>query len=128
MGNAMAAEGTDAGQTDQTQRLPDGTDSGKRKRVGFGAWLVRVVLIVFFLIGAVTTLLPQGRALTRGTILLPALVTNTQPEALKLSGDPIRFTEITVPSRGGTTYLDIYEPSDPPPPIPGSREAVIMVT
>ena len=96
--------------------------------MGFWAWLVRVVLAVLFLFSAAATLLPQGRALTRGTILLPALVTNTQPEALKLSGDPIRFTEITVPSKGGTTYLDIYEPSDGPPPIPGAREAVVMVT
>jgi dienelactone hydrolase len=124
----MTAEGADVERAGQAQQPPKGVPPAKRDRAGFLAWLARVVLAALFLFGALTTLLPQGRALTRGTILLPALVTNTQPGTLQLSGDPIRFTEITVPSRGGTTYLDIYEPSTPPPPIPGAREAVIMVT
>src|SRR5690242_17512721 len=95
-------------------------DKPASKRPGGGRWksilkwVARVVLLLLFLFGAASTLLPQGRALTRGTILLPALVTNTEPGTLKLSGDPIRFTEVTVPAKGGTTYLDIYEPSTPP--------------
>ncbi len=124
----MTAEPTDAERESQARVQPGNAGADKVKRPGFLAWLARIVLVVCFLVSAVATVLPQGRALTRGTILLPALVTNTQPETLKLSGDPIRFTEVTVPSRGGTTYLDIYEPSTPPPAFPGSRQAVIMIT
>ncbi len=124
----MTADPVEIKQEGQVHDKPARARSAGRRWRGFLTWLARVVLIVLFLFGAVTTLLPQGRALTRGTVLLPALVTNTQPETLKLSGDPIRFTEITVPAKGGTAYLDIYEPSTPPPPIPGAREAVIMIT
>jgi acetyl esterase/lipase len=124
----MTAESADVTREGQVLEQSGNQGTGKPKRPGILGWLARIVLAVLLLFGVVSTLLPQGRALTRGTILLPALVTNTQPETLKLSGEPIRFTEITVPAKGGTTYLDIYEPSTAPPPIPGSREAVIMVT
>lgn len=125
----MTAESAGIGQEGQTLVEQSGNEgTGKRKRPGRLGWLARIVLVVLFLFGAVSTLLPQGRALTRGTILLPALVTNTQPGTLQLSGEPIRFTEVTVPAKGGTVYLDIYEPTTPPPPIPGARQAVIMIT
>jgi dienelactone hydrolase len=44
-----------------------------------------------------------------------------------LTGDPVRFRRITISSANGPVFLDIYEPTTPPPPIPGWREAIIQV-
>ncbi len=82
-----------------------------------------------FLLGAgcFLSLFPWGRALTRSTFLLPALISASEPAPLMLAGDPVRFRRITIPSAYGPVFLDIYEPATPPPPIPGKREAIINV-
>jgi pimeloyl-ACP methyl ester carboxylesterase len=104
------------------------TSSTLRKRLGtLGRWLARVVLVVAFLLGVVTTLIPQGRGAFRAAMLLPALVFRTQPLPLTFTGDDVRHTSLTVPSKGGPVYLDVYEPAAPTPPIPGAREGVVII-
>jgi dienelactone hydrolase len=92
-----------------------------------GSWLARVALVVVFLLGAATTLIPQGRGALRAAMLLPALVSASQPPLLTFNGEDVRHTSLSVPSRGGPVYLDIYEPVSPTPPIPGAREGVVII-
>ncbi|GAC1564926.1 MAG: hypothetical protein NVS3B14_01060 [Ktedonobacteraceae bacterium] len=82
-----------------------------------------------FLLGAggFLSLFPLGRALTRSTLLLPALISASEPAPLALAGDSVRFRRITISSANGPVFLDIYEPTTPPPPIPGGREAIINI-
>ena len=93
-----------------------------------GRWLARGVLALLFLVGAYVSLVPQGRAAARATLLLPALVTQTQPAALVASGEPVRHTQLVVSSRSGPVFLDVYAPTAGPPPAPGVREAVILIS
>jgi len=99
-----------------------------RARLGsIGRWLARALLAFLLLIGAATTLLPQGRGALRSAMLLPALVFASQPAPLTLNGDEVRHTSLTVPSKGGPVYLDVYEPAAAPPPVPGVREGVVII-
>lgn len=99
-----------------------------RTRLGIvGRWLARIVLVVAFLLGAVTTLIPQGRGALRAAMLLPALVSASQPTILTFNGDDVRHTSLIVQSQGGPVYLDVYEPAAPTPPIPGAREGVVII-
>ena len=77
--------------------------------------------------GCFLSLFPLGRALTRSALLLPALLSASEPPPLVLAGDSVRFRRITISSTIGPIFLDIYEPTTPPPPIPGGREAIIDV-
>ena len=104
------------------------TRSTFRARLGAaGRWLARILLALLLLIGAATTLLPQGRGALRSAMLLPALVFASQPAPLMLNGEAVRHTSLTVPSQGGPVYLDVYEPTAPPPPVPGAREGVVII-
>jgi hypothetical protein len=55
------------------------------------------------------------------------LLSASEPAPLVLAGDPVRFSRITLHSPNGPVFLDIYEPTTPPPPVPGGREAIIDV-
>ncbi len=77
--------------------------------------------------GGFLSLLPWGRALTRSALLLPTLLSASAPVPLVLAGDPVRFRRLTISSASGPVFLDIYEPTTPPPLIPGGREAIIDV-
>jgi dienelactone hydrolase len=92
-----------------------------------GRWLARVTLALALLIGAATTLLPQGRGALRAAMLLPALISASQPALLTANGAEVRHTSLTVPSQGGPVYLDVYEPDNPTPPIPGALEGVVII-
>ncbi|HZC78707.1 MAG TPA: hypothetical protein VE258_13235, partial [Ktedonobacterales bacterium] len=91
-------------------------------------WLARGLLALLFLAGAFVSLVPQGRAAARATLLLPALVTQTQPAALVAIGEPVRHTQLVVSSQSGPVFLDIYAPTAGAPPLPGVREAVILIS
>src|SRR5260221_4695422 len=93
-----------------------------------GRWLARGVLALLFLVGAYVSLAPQGRAAARATLLLPALVTQTQPAALVASGEPVRHTQLVVSSQSGPGVLDLYAPTAGAPPPPGVRVAVILIS
>ena len=120
--------------TDAPGHTPTGHPPQRRARSTFrarlgavGRWLARILLALLLLIGAATTLLPQGRGALRSAMLLPALVFASQPAPLTLNGEEVRHTSLTVPSQGGPVYLDVYEPVAPPPPVPGAREGVVII-
>ncbi|HKW21385.1 MAG TPA: hypothetical protein VJO13_08425 [Ktedonobacterales bacterium] len=92
-----------------------------------GRWLARIVLLVAFLLGVGVTVIPQGRGALRAAMLLPALVSASQPSILMFNGDDVRHTSLIVQSQGGPVYLDVYEPAAPTPPIPGAREGVVII-
>ena len=92
-----------------------------------GQRAAQAALAFLLCLGAFLSLVPWGRALTRSALLLPALLSASEPAPLALAGDPVRFKRLTVSSSIGSVFLDIYEPATPPPPIPGGREAIIDV-
>lgn len=99
-----------------------------RPRAGIGALIARVLLALLFIGGLFFSAFPLGRAAARSALLLPALITQSEPAPLVLAGDPVRHTETTINSLDGTVYLDIYAPTTPPPTIPGSREGVVVIS
>lgn len=104
------------------------TSVRKRRRLSkFGVILARVVLFLLFAAGFFLSVTPAGRAVTRTSLVLPALISAAQPAPLTLLGEPVRHIQKQIPSRGGTVYLDIYEPSPSAPPIPGSREGLVLI-
>ncbi|HEY7021842.1 MAG TPA: hypothetical protein VH349_12045, partial [Ktedonobacterales bacterium] len=108
----------------------DAPIASARKEQGklpFGAKVARVALILLLLIGAALALLPGGRAVYRAGMLLPSVITSTQPAPLTVSGGDVRHTEVTITSANGPVYLDVYEPVDTPPPIPGAREGILVI-
>ena len=104
MSHEPAVESPGNAQTPEPRQ--NAASSSLRKRLGTaGRWLARIVLVVAFLLGVVTTLIPQGRGAFRAAMLLPALVFRTQPLPLTFTGDDVRHTSLTVPSQGGPVYL-----------------------
>ncbi len=102
--------------------------SRPRKPFRLGASLARGLLALLFVSGLFFSVVPLGRAAARSALLLPALITQSEPPPLVLVGDPVRHTESTLASQDGTVYLDIYAPATPPPPIPGSREGIVVIS
>lgn len=94
---------------------------------GAVAWVFRALLALVFVLGAVTSLTPQGRTVARTATLLTALVRADQPVVLQAIGDDVRHTERVIRSAGGPVYLDIYEPAGPPPIVPGAREGLVII-
>src|SRR5689334_11935289 len=54
-----------------------------------GVVTLRGLLLVLLLVGLVCSLTPQGRAVTRATMILPALISANQPLPLQIMGEPI---------------------------------------
>lgn len=99
----------------------------RRKRLRWYHLLARGILALLFLAGILFGLVPQGRAAARTALLVPSLVLPKQQGPLALAGEPVRHTTLTVASRSGPVYLDVYEPEAAPPAIPGSREGVLVI-
>ena len=100
------------------------TNPDRPRRGRWGLWASRVArgaLALLFVIGAYLSLIPQGRAVARSSLLLTSFITASQPAPLVLNGEPIRHTTRTISSQAGPVYLDIYEPTTPTPPVPGAR-------
>lgn len=89
--------------------------------------LARVVLFLLFVSGFFFSVVPTGRAATRALYILPELILAEQPGLLSLAEDPIRHIQKTIPSSSGTVYLDVYEPTTPPPAFPGAREGLVVI-
>jgi acetyl esterase/lipase len=98
-----------------------------RRKRQWGKWPSRVLLALLFLLGFFLSVVPTGRALMRGAILLPGLLSATEPAPLLLAGEPIAHTQTTITARTGQVFIDVYAPTDAPPLIPGKREAVVMI-
>ena len=91
------------------------------------SWLARAVLLALLLLGALLSLVPTGRAALRGTLLVPAVLLPNKQTPLTLSGSAVRHTTMEISARSGPVYLDIYEPDDTTPPLPGAREGVVVI-
>jgi hypothetical protein len=98
-----------------------------RRTWKLGQRAAQAALAFLLAAGCFLSLFPWGRSLTRSALLLPAVISASEPAPLVLAGDPVRFKRLTLSSAIGPVFLDIYEPATPPPPIPGGREAIIVV-
>ncbi|MHB8600564.1 MAG: alpha/beta hydrolase [Ktedonobacteraceae bacterium] len=105
-----------------SQSAPTGRPRRGRK---LGQRAAQVFLVLLLCAGCFLSLFPLGRALTRSALLIPALLSASAPAPLVLTGDSVSFKRLTISSAVGPVFLDIYEPTGPPPPIPGGREAII---
>lgn len=92
-----------------------------------GAMLARAALVLLFCLAFFLSALPWGRAIVRTSLLLPSLISASEPAALVQTGDPVRFMRTTLHAPGGPIFLDIYEPATLPPTIPGKRAAIIDI-
>lgn len=97
------------------------------RRLSWGSRIARGALVVVAVFGLFCSLTPWGRAAVRGVLLLPGLVAARQLGPIVASSEPIRHVSLTVPSQGGPVYLDVWEPTTPPPPVPGAREGVLII-
>ena len=89
--------------------------------------IARVALILIFVLGFFLSVIPAGRAATRALFILPSLVLASQPGVLNAAAEPVQHIRKTIQSNSGPVYLDVYEPTSPPPPIPGSREGLVVI-
>src|SRR5215469_13182052 len=88
----------------------------RRRARTTGIWIARGILLVLFLLSFFLTALPIGRATYRAALLLPPLITaGTAPGLLALTGDSLRSTQMTIASRSGPVFLEIYAPASAPP-------------
>jgi dienelactone hydrolase len=111
---------------EESKKIPITPVRKRRRLPKVGVGLARVVLGLLFLLGLFLSLTPAGHAASRTALVLPALVSAEQPAPLTLLGDQVRHVQKTIPS-GGTVYLDIYEPATSVPPLPGSREGLVLI-
>ncbi len=89
--------------------------------------LARVALGLLFVLGIYCSLVPSGRATLRAVALLPALIGADASAPLEVAGEPVRHTQATVESKGGTVSLDVYAPMAAAPPIPGARGGILII-
>ena len=87
----------------------------------------RLLLLFLCITSFVASLLPWGRAITDTTLIIPALLSASEPPPLILSGDPIRHTQMTVTSSSGPVYLDLYAPTTSVPPLSGTRRGILLI-
>lgn len=125
-GNTRTGRGTDG--------PPHGPNNSSRPvriarpwRGRIGMQLARIVLTLIFVAGVFFSLVPIGRAAARTAVLLPALLGQRVPDILTLADEPARHSQMSVPSRSGDVYLDVYAPTTPAPPIPGVREGLVLI-
>ena len=101
---------------------------GKAKRSrDFGKMSARILLVLLFGAGFFLSVFPWGRAIVRTSLLLPALISASEPPPLSLFGDTVSFKRTTISSRNGPVFLDIYEPTTSPPLVPGTHAAIINI-
>ncbi len=98
----------------------------RRRHIGW--WFARVALLLCFLAGFSCSVLPGGRAAARALAILPGILSASQPTWQAPIAETITHTQRTFPSSEGTVFLDIYAPSTNAPPVPGSREAMLVIT
>ena len=114
-----------------TQQSPAPGAPTAHKRRGWRRWTAlaaRGALALAFITTLLLTVTPTGRAGVRAALILPALLTATEPPPLLIAGDPIRHTQRSIESQDGPVYLDIYAPTTPPPPIPGTRQGLLLIS
>ena len=124
----MANEAQEHTQQAVTPPTAGNAAPGKTRRTQrLGSTIARIVLVLLFSIGFFLSVFPVGRAYLRATLLLPTLLLASKPAPLALLDEPVRHTRKTILSQNGSVYMDIYAPTTPAPPIPGTRGGVIMI-
>ncbi len=98
-----------------------------RSRFRKTRWFARALLLLLLLFNLWLTFFPTGRSALRAALVLPALLTNSDPLPLQITGSPVKFERSQTTSAIGPVYLDIYEPADPPPAISSKRAALINI-
>ncbi|HEX8037422.1 MAG TPA: hypothetical protein VF510_26435 [Ktedonobacterales bacterium] len=129
-GNAMTGNGADGQpqvRKDSIRSAASAVPTAARPRGRIGVLLARILLVVIFVAGAFFSLVPTGRSAARTAVLLPALLGQRAPGILTVADEPIRHTQMSVPSQGGDVYLDVYAPTAPAPPVPGVRQGLILI-
>lgn len=101
--------------------------AGRSQRLSWGNRLARAALFVLALAGIFFSIVPWGRAGLRTLMLLPGVVAARPLAPVVASGEPIRHVSLTVSSQGGPVYLDVWEPTTPPPLIPAARMGVLII-
>ncbi len=89
--------------------------------------LARTALGLLFVVGAVTSLVPGGRAMARGALVLWPVLTASQPAPYVAVSEGVRHTQLTISSASGPVYLDVYAPMTPVPPVPGARGGLLFI-
>ena len=98
-----------------------------RRIFAFGVIAARIMLALLFGAGLFLSVLPVGHAAARTAFLVSAVISASEPAPLILISEPVQHIQKTVPSRGGTVYLDIYEPATPAPLLPNAREGIVII-
>jgi pimeloyl-ACP methyl ester carboxylesterase len=99
----------------------------RRRTRRWTSTLARLLLLFLFGVGFVASMLPWGRAVTDTILILPALLTASEPLPLQISGEPIKHTQMTVSSSNGPVFLDLYAPTSPIPQLSGSRRGMLII-
>ncbi len=124
----MANEAQEHTQQAVTPPVAGNAAPAKTKRTRrFGSTIARVVLVLLFGIGFFLSVFPIGRAGLRATLLLPTLLMASEPAPMAVLDEPVRRTRMTISSRDGLVYLDIYAPTTTAPLVSRTRGGVIMI-
>lgn len=105
-----------------------GNSPPKKEKLCWRALLARIILCFIFAAGFFFSVIPVGRAATRTLLLLPSLLLASQPGVVTMTEEPVRHTQKTIMASNGPVYLDVYEPAVAAPPIPGGREAMVVIS
>jgi dienelactone hydrolase len=94
-----------------------------RRRARIGWWVARATLALLLLLGIYLAIFPAGRGTMRAAKLLPELMSlGNLP-----SGEGVHHSEQMIDVGESMAYVNLYEPLAPPPIIPGSRGAMIII-
>lgn len=129
-GNTMTGGGTDSQPQERKDAIQPAANTNSRPtrpRGRIRMLLARAILVLIFTAGAFFSLVPTGRSAVRTAVVLPALLGQHAPGILTWADEPIRHTQMSVPSKGGDVYLDVYAPTTAAPPVPGVREGLILI-
>ncbi|MFL5704877.1 MAG: hypothetical protein ACJ8AG_18880, partial [Ktedonobacteraceae bacterium] len=89
----------DGHQPSTRQGIDPGSPQARPQRTSkLGQRAAQAALAFLLGAGCFLSLFPWGRAFTRSTFLLPALISASEPTPLVLAGDPVRFRRITISS------------------------------
>ena len=89
---------------------------------------MRSILLLLFALGFFLSVIPWGRAVMRSTLLIPAMLTASQPAPLLWSGEPIKHSQLTVPSLDGSVDLDLYAPATSTPLVSPVRGGILVIS
>ncbi|GCE02723.1 alpha/beta hydrolase family protein [Dictyobacter aurantiacus] len=89
--------------------------------------VARILLGMLFIGSICASVFPWGRSIIRSLVILPALISATQPGVLINNGDTIKHTQMSISSQSGPVYLDIFMPVGGDPLIKSARGGVLIV-